>query len=274
MMKRWLMSASLLLPLAACGTGAPEGQVVATVNGDEITRAELNSELRQLNVPTGTGKQDVQNQVLDRMVTQRLIVQAAKQEDLDKSQDYVLQKRKADDAILTSLFAHKVTGDIRVPYEGDIARFIQANPWRFDQREQILVNQVRVPTAKIDKSWFKGGNSLEEIAAGLKARNIAFQQGKAAIDSATLPKPAYEQLQKLKPGQPFAVEQQNLTIFSAIAGHQPSPLDAKTAHDLAGQLLQQQNNETALSNRLKALRQSAKIQYQNGFSAPPSKPGA
>ena len=35
-------------------------------------------------------------------------------------------------------------------------------------------------------------------------------------------------------------------------------------------LLRQQANQTALTNRLKAMRKAAKIEYQPGFAAPPA----
>ena len=186
-----------LLALAACNNGAPEGQVVASVNGEEITRAELNAELKGIKTDSKVDAKTVQNAVLDRMISQRLVVQAAKQEQIDKSQDYILASRKSNEAILTQLFARKVTSGLRTPYDNDVRAFIAANPWRFAQRQVIVVDQIRAEAASVQQSWVAQSNSMDAVAATLTAHGIQFQRGRATVDSATLDGPTFEKLGKL-----------------------------------------------------------------------------
>ncbi len=61
---------SLSLALADCGKKA-EGQVVAVVNGEEITLNELNGEIAELNIPANVDKIRVRAEVLQRMVERR-----------------------------------------------------------------------------------------------------------------------------------------------------------------------------------------------------------
>jgi len=258
-----------VLALSACNKGAPDGQVVAKVNGDEITRAELNAELRDVKTNNKADIKAIQNAVLDRLVLQRLVVQAAKQDELDKSQDYILTSRKSNDAILASLFARKVTGGLRTPYASDIQAFINDNPWRFAQREVFLLDQLRMPAGSVQAEWLKPVNTIDEAIAVLNKRGVQFARGRATLDSVTLDRDAYEKISKLAPGAAFASQQGQLIMISAIADRRAAPLAAEASHDVALKLLQQKNSQDALTNRIKALRQAAKIDYQPGFSAPP-----
>lgn len=80
----------------ACGQGA----TVATVNGQAIDKAELQRQLR-VYLSVRQGQQDDANtrsQVLDQLIKQRLLVQAARAEGLDKDpgrEQQLQDKRKA-----------------------------------------------------------------------------------------------------------------------------------------------------------------------------------
>jgi EpsD family peptidyl-prolyl cis-trans isomerase len=263
---------ALLLPvlaLAACQKGAPEGQVIAKVNGEEITRAELNAELRNVKAGPKADAKAIQNSVLERLVLQKVVVQAAKQDELDKSQDYILASRKSDDTILSQLFARKIASGLRTPYPNDVQAFITNNPWRFAQREILLVTQVRAPAASVQEEWLKPIDTLDQTMAVLKQHGVNFERGNAQLDTVTLDKDNYQRLTKLPPGVAFASRQGDLLVVSSIVDRRPMPLEGDTARDVALRLLQQQNGQQAFTNRVETLRKAAKVEYQSGFSAPP-----
>ena len=76
-----LVSAMLLIGLAACGEKKPasasSSQVVAIVDGQEITIHQVNNELAK------TGGQQVTKQLLDGLVARQLLINAAKKDKLD-----------------------------------------------------------------------------------------------------------------------------------------------------------------------------------------------
>jgi hypothetical protein len=73
----------LSLALLACGRFSPD---VATVNGDGISAAELKRQVRvfQSVRPGAPDDADTRGQVLDQLIKQRLLVQMARQQGLDK----------------------------------------------------------------------------------------------------------------------------------------------------------------------------------------------
>lgn len=270
-MKRESMLGLFLL-LAACDTATPEGQVVAVVNGEEITRTEFNTALKQVDANAKADKAVIQNAVLDRLINQRLVVQAAKSENLDKSQDYILQSRSANDTILGNLFARKIAGAMTTPYEHDINAFIAANPSRFSQRTILGLDQIRIPRSAFNDEWMAGAKTLDAVAQRLAAHDVKFQRGRVALDSATMSPATYKEVTELPPGEVFAVAQDDMILISAVVDRKLAPLDGDAAHDMAQLMLRQQVGQNALASRMAALRKSAKIAYQTGFGPPKAKP--
>ena len=68
-----------LLVTSGCGKKAT-GQVVAVVNGDEITLDELNAELNNVNLPPSADKKLAMRQLLQQVIDRRLLAQTAKEQ--------------------------------------------------------------------------------------------------------------------------------------------------------------------------------------------------
>jgi EpsD family peptidyl-prolyl cis-trans isomerase len=258
------------LAFVACDSGKPEGQVIATANGEEITRQEFNGALERANVDAQPDKNAARRAVLDQLVMRKLIVQSAKKDGLDKSPEYIELNRQASDDILAGLFTRKITNATSTPYDHDVNKFINDNPTRFANREILLLDQIRAPAAKVRPEWVKDAKSLDEIAGTLRGHAVNFERERAALDSATLDGNTYKRIVALRGDQPFVVTQNGLMLFNIVVGHQPAPMDEDTARDAARKLMLQESNRAALANRLRTLRQSANIQYQAGFGPPGS----
>ena len=91
-----------LFALAACDK-EPTGQVAAVVNGDEITLQEINAELGNAPIPEGVDKKAVQQAALQRILDRRLLAQSAREEDLDKSPEYMLRERQVAVVVIVIL---------------------------------------------------------------------------------------------------------------------------------------------------------------------------
>lgn len=116
-----LLLTALLLP--ACQR-QPVGQVVAVVDGDEITRAELAAELRS-GGDTGSSAREA---ALARLVERRLLARAARADALDKSQDYLIRSRQLADALLVQLLREQVGQAQPAPSDQAVTAFIRTNP--------------------------------------------------------------------------------------------------------------------------------------------------
>lgn len=264
-----------VLALAACNSQSkPEGQVLATVNGREITRSELNAALPKLPNGSDNDTATVRNAVLDELVMRELVSQEARRQALDKSQAYLIASKRSDDQILSDLLSRRIVQSLRPPYAKNADAFVRANPTRFGARTLLQVDQVRFPSGSVPGAALVGLKSIAELLQVLDKAKVKSERGRATLDSLTLTPEAYRQLVDLPAGQPFVVNENGLTLVSVINGRQSAPVTGDAANRLALQQLQQDAERTALVKQLQVLRQSAKIKYQAGFAPPKTPPVA
>jgi len=87
--------------LAGCDGGPVSGQVVAVVDGEEITIPELNAEARARGLVIGTDRA-LRDRVLQDLIDRKLLVQAALDRKLDRTPDHLLAKRRSDEMLLAN----------------------------------------------------------------------------------------------------------------------------------------------------------------------------
>ena len=86
------------LALTACDLGkakeakAPAGQVVATVDGEEITARELRAELQGMSFPSPQARKSAEQAALQSIIDRKLLAKAAEEAKLDETPDFALQK--------------------------------------------------------------------------------------------------------------------------------------------------------------------------------------
>jgi peptidyl-prolyl cis-trans isomerase C len=116
----WLLLAVGAASLVAGCHAKPTGQVVATVDGDEITLTELNAELATMQIPANADKKLVQNAALERIVERKLLANAARQDGIDQNPEFIVRRQQLEDALLVQLLAKKVASTVKAPAAGAI----------------------------------------------------------------------------------------------------------------------------------------------------------
>jgi len=273
-----LLCSSVAIALAGCGKKAPEGQVVAKVNGKEVTLQEINAELQGATIPDSVDKKMAMRTLLQRVIDRKLIDGAAEEQGLDKSAEYLTQKRRADEVLLAQLYARQQSQTLAVPSPADISKFMADNPAMFAKRERLALAQIRFAPTK-DATVLKeleSAHSLDQVAKILTDRNVKFERGNAGLDTATVPAAIMSQIEALPPGEPFVVPGPGIVSVSVITARTPVALPDAQARTIAVNAWREQQFEKAMSDKLKSLRAAAQITYQPGFEPPPenAKPGA
>lgn len=282
-----LRTGSALLALAlvaACNrqAQAPAGQVAATVDGQEITLQEVNTEVQASNFPANIDKKLAQQAALQRVIDRKLIIKAAADKGLDKTPDYLSQKRRDEELLLAQIYARQQLAAVPVPSDGDITKFMTDHGNAFGNRQQLSFDQIRFPLPK-DVSVLKAlesAHNMAEVAATLNKLGIKFQRGPATIDSAQLPTQLMTQLDKLAPTEPFALPIQGMMTINLITGRKAVSNDNAQSRAAAVAAWRQEKFANLLTQQVADFKGKAKVQYQNGFSPPPAagaagaKPGA
>ena len=265
---------ALGVALAGCSK-KPTDQVVAVVNGEEISLPELNAELGNAQVPAGVDKKVVQQQLLQRLVDRRLLSQSAKDQGLDRDPSFIVEQRRVNESLLVERLAKRTNDTIPVPSAAEIDKFIASNGSLFGARQLYNVDQISfaTPSDPTRLRALEPAKTMDQVTDVLRQLGINFQRANRVVDSATVPPDQMARITSLPKGEPFVVPSNGQVTVNVITGSKAEPLPETQSRAMAVRALRSQALAKLGEQRLKDARTKAKIEYQDGF-APPAKPGA
>lgn len=262
-----LLAAAALASLAACDR-KPEGQVIAVVNGDEITAQEMNAELGAL--PAGQQPdQQVRNAALNQVIDRRLLADVARDEGIEKSPEYILRKKKLEETLLVEMMGEKLVRDLKKPTDSDLQQVMATNPQAFANRTVYAVDQIafRRPERGNVTQALAETKTMEEVVSVLNRLGVKFQRGRNAIDSMNMPVPVAQQLSRVGTSEPLILPMGQAVVVMKVLEMKQSPIMGEQAKQLAANAFSKQAVGKALKERLDKARAAGKIEYQSGYSA-------
>lgn len=182
---RWVLA--MLALTAACHAQAPAGQVLAVVNGEEITIPELNAEARARGLAIGNDA-GARQALLQELIDRRLLAQVARKEGLDRTPDYILQSRRANELVLVQQLNEVVSHSTGQPSPKQMSAFIAANPQAFGDRAVVTVEQMGLPgpLPAGKAAAVAGAPGLDQAAAILGNPQLADSKAMQTWDTARL----------------------------------------------------------------------------------------
>jgi peptidyl-prolyl cis-trans isomerase C len=279
-----LFASAASLSLAGCdkikhliGGGKPSGQVVATVNGDEITSLELKAEMGGFAAPDPKVQKAAEQQALQQIILRRVAAQEARAEKLDKASDYTIQVKRGEEALLAQALERKMLQGQAPPTQRDAENFVADHPDQFANRRVISLDEVIAPANKVDPKKLQSLKTLEDVKRQFEADSVPYQETVGELDTLTTPPALVAAIGKLGPDEAFVLPQRGAYVFSRVAGQKSEPFRGDLATNYAMRLLAQQKQGDVVRQRLQALRKAAepKIVYAAGYAPPaPAKTGA
>jgi EpsD family peptidyl-prolyl cis-trans isomerase len=264
----------LLVPLAACGqipgyggASEPEGQVIAVVNGEEITSSQLKAEAEA----TGRDVKDpaARSELLSTVIDRHMKATAAVERGLDRNPQYLSHKRRLEQEMLAQLFLRSKAQSAEEPDLHAARMFILKNPKLFEEAEQLVVDRISFsPADAVTQAEIDAAESLGAVERLLASKGARAERRTIAMDPATLPVEMGSQVVKLKVGEVFFARQGQTGVFAAIVERRPAPVPPREQVARARTILKRQKAEEAAAAAARDLRRSAKIQYQEGYGPP------
>ncbi|NJS13569.1 MAG: hypothetical protein HC788_01890 [Sphingopyxis sp.] len=261
--------ALLIMALGACSSNdTPTGQVVATVDGVEITQSELNTEIAGMKGRNADEQKALERAALEGIVNRTILANAAIVQGLDKTPDGAMTKRRADQLALISLLEKSVAGKTPQVSNEEADEFVSANPSLFDQRRIFLVDQIAVSanTPKLLKD-LEPLNTMAEVQAYLTSVNLQSQQSFGVIDALQTDPNVTQQILALAPDAVFILPQGDSIRINRIRDVQTAPVTGDNARLLAKEILvnqrRQQQLTSAFGNLVKAGQK--KVLYSDAF---------
>ena len=289
MTRRHMGTAAGLLLVALLGgcnkaSSTPKGQVVATVNGDDITIHELNSELALARPPADVPRKTVEQVVLARVVERKMLADVARARNLDKNPDFILAERRVGDGLLVQALQTDIAKKIAQPTRETSEKYIEAHPDQFGQRKVFAVDQIQfLRPANIQTLGLEKATTMADVVGILTAKSIEFRRNAVSVDALTVNPALVAEINKILVRNPqevfmFADQPQGAPAPVMYVNHVTEtkvvPFTGEPAINVAQQLLQRDAVQKSLVANLASFRAAAKdkIKYAAGYAPPPVAP--
>jgi peptidyl-prolyl cis-trans isomerase C len=273
-----LMIGTALL-VAGCGDkeGAEleKGQVVATVNGKDVTVHELNAELQGANIPqniTAEQRKQVEQSALQQVVNRRILADIARERGLDKTPMFLLQERKAEESILVQMLQRQMSSAVKQPSQTETATFMAQNPDLFAERKIFTVDQIQFQTPRDPRilQKYQPLKTMDQVEAMLKQDGLQYRRAPATLDVARANPQLVEQVLKMNREDIFIIPAGQIMVANKITDTKVQPLTGNEAQQLAAGMLQQKKFNDLIKRDLepKIKKAEGEVKYQAGFSPP------
>lgn len=239
-------------------------QVVAKVNGDEISIYQLNNAMALLPTVTTAQLPSARRDVLEKLVNQQLAVQQAISLKLDRSPEVMMQLDAARREVLTRAYLKKLVANQVQPTAEETQKFYDTHPQLFAERRIYSLQEISLAADSIDMAELHKlaeGKSMAEIAAQLKERDIPFGAHTGTRAAEQIQLPMLNQLADLQDGQTSINQNNKVITILHLTLSQRSPMKQETALKQIPKYLNNERSKTIINADLEHLKHQAKITY-------------
>ncbi|MCK4308791.1 MAG: peptidylprolyl isomerase, partial [Candidatus Atribacteria bacterium] len=149
-------------------TALPPETILASFDGQTITLGEFNQLWEQ--VPEDYKLQLDKSMVLDQMISEKLLIQEAKNMGLEEDEKVIEQIRKITEQILVQvLIEREILDKVKVNDE-EVLEYYEQNKDSFTEKEQVHLYNILLETEE------EAQNVLEQLKAGEDFSEIAIEK--------------------------------------------------------------------------------------------------
>ena len=266
---------------------APTGQVVARLDGQEITTLEVNAELAGTSIPPTMARHDAEKLALGNILTRRMLAREAEQRALDKQPDFQLQQRRAEEQLRVQALARDIASKVATPTRDEAEKFIRENPNLFAERKFYILDQIQFPRPdNVADLGFEATKTLPQVEAILKANNIPYRRQPASLDTLTANPTFVREVTKVLEKDPnelfmFASHPQGaptpVIMVNQVKESQLQPFTGDKAREFAVNHLRNERVQNALKAQVDQLQKTRdeRVVFQEGWEVDPTQqPGA
>ncbi|HEY0905781.1 MAG TPA: EpsD family peptidyl-prolyl cis-trans isomerase [Methylophilus sp.] len=273
MKKTVLFVPMLMLVLAGCGkhedAGKAGSQVVAKVNGTEITVHQLNFALSKMGKLDEAHYKQASQTLLKQLVDMELFKQKAIEAKLDRNANVMQAMEATKNQILAQAYIQKIASKQAAPADFEINNFYHSNPELFSDRQIYVIQEFLVQNGneKSDEiqSGISAAKNAEEIAMWLKGHDFQFAANTTRKAAEQLPLPLAKQLAGMKLGDTLVINNPNGLALLFIAKIDKEPVDIEKAKLAIKQFLSNSGQQTLVKNEIVNLHKTAKVEFYGDF---------
>lgn len=272
-----LFSAFLLVTLSACGDKSDTGgksetetQVVAKVNGDEITVHQLNFELSAMGQAAGPGAEQRMRQVGEQIVNQQLLMQKAVETKLDRDPRIMQALERARRQVLAQAYLDKTVGNVTPPSKSEADAYYSQHPELFSKRRIYQLREIvmdkSIPFAEL-QAKVSSVKSPDELGQWLQAKKVEAKVANIVRPAEQLPFDMLAKVSQMQNGEIAAFESPSNNVLLFLAGSQEQPISQEQAAPIIERFLVNKKRKDLAEAEVKRLRETAKIEWLGKFAA-------
>ncbi|MEW6127162.1 MAG: peptidylprolyl isomerase [Acidobacteriota bacterium] len=281
------------LVFVGCRKKTDHTPVIASVNGSEVQLGEFNRFIasRLGDLSNDEMSEALRSQLLDELITRRVIIEAAENAKLEISDSEIVQTMQddpqkksatlddesrqglANDLLIEKYYKQKILKDVRVTPE-EIEAYIEKNKDRLTDKPGFYVREIRVQTReeaeRIRSEAIAGKTDFADLVRQYSQGARAEQGGLTHYDEGQMPAVLESAIRPLRPGDISAVVQSNygFHIFKLEQRTQVyapetrrSVLDKR--REMLGEELISRRNQEAVDVAVDKLMTAAKVKINN-----------
>lgn len=241
--------------------------MVARVDGDDITRRDLQVEFLASGAPADVDLKSIQGALLDQIVTRKLLAAQARRTGIDRTPDYLAAMRRDREMLLVDAFGDRAYELARPPTGADVARFVAENGALFDRRRLLVVDRIEAAAPSVALATIEAARSNDDVAAMLKGRGQSVRRTEITLDTLETPQGKLSALDAKPAGSPVASYADGVLQVDALLSSRSMPIPPGERAALAKSLLSRARAENWVDRETARLRAQAQIDYQPGYGS-------
>ena len=270
---------SSLLFLSGCGgeTASDDRsatQVVAKVNGEEVTIHQLNQLLARVQVPKGEySKEDVEKKALDSLIEKTLVLQAAKSVKLDREPAVLSALEEAKNKVLIDRYVQRSLESVAKPTDKQIQRFYDDFPELFADRKMYVFTKLAISAneEQVERliAQVKAGKSIEQIVVQLDKEAVKYKRMSEAKGEGKLANPILHFLSALQAGDIGYLKMNDGLLVVELHKLLDQSVALEDAKNVITRQLWMDERKKASKKLVDSLKETAEIEYVGKFAPNP-----
>lgn len=265
--------AAVAVLLSACEkpAGTDQSTMVAKVAGQTISESELNLAVSHLGDLNDAQEAEARSKLLELMIDQRLVVDAAEKAGVDKEAGVALAMAQASRQVLAEAYAERIAKDAATPTESEIAEYYAQHPELFAQRRVYRVQELelKVEPAQLAEVEARLGSShsMGDFVNWVKSQGIEGKTAMAVRPAEQIPAPLLARLVQMRDGQVTAQPgRPGHIVIQQLIESQLQPVTLEQARPAIERALIAQKRKDLMDAEVKKLREAATIEYAAGYA--------
>ena len=245
--------------IAACDRAPADAQLVARVNGVEISAREVQA----------NGGATVA-QAVEKVIDRELLVQKALEAGLEREPAVKDSIDNARRQVLAQAYLDRAARTATKPSREEVRAFYAENPALFAERRIYRMRELAVsaPAELIDvlRAQAARATDLDEVAAWLKSRNARFSPASETQPAEQLPLAFLPKMARMKAGEMNVFPTPTGANVIQVVQAEDAPLALEQAQALIEEFLAGRKRLEVATAEVKRLRAAARIEYVAQFN--------